>query len=136
MKWRAGARWHACAGLASGADPHPLGLRTGATLTRLFAKSSRACNELKGGCFARKEISADSAGAYLERMRSCVWCLHLHRTCASTAVRTYGSNTDPANAIADPQSIQSRYRASTELPAHHVDNTEHSTFHTKHGSKS
>jgi hypothetical protein len=30
----------------------------------------------------------------------------------------------------------SRYRTSTELPAHHADNTEHSTFNTKRGSKS
>jgi hypothetical protein len=56
-------------------------------------------------------------------MRCYVWCLRLDRTCASTAVRTYRSNTDTADAIADLQSIKSRYCASTALHAHHAYNT-------------
>ena len=79
---------------------------------------------------------ADGTGAYAERMRSYVWCMRIDRKCASTAaVRTYRSNTDAADAIADPQSIQSRYCASTALHARHAFDTRRSPFNTKHRSK-
>jgi hypothetical protein len=69
-------------------------------------------------------------------MRSYVWCLRIDRKCASTAaVRTYRSNTDAADAIADPQSIQPRYCASTELPTPDTLNTKHNAFNAKHRSK-
>ena len=65
-----------------------------------------------------------------------VWCLRLDRTCASTAaVRTYWSNTDAADAIADTQSIQSRYCASSALQADHAYNAKHNAFNAKHRSK-
>jgi hypothetical protein len=50
--------------------------------------------------------------------------------CKSTAaaVRTFRSSANAADAIADPQSIQSQYRAATEL------HTKYNTFDTKqHG---
>jgi len=94
-------------------------------------------HRLKGDRNAREEIWAEGSGAaFGERMRSYIRCLRLHRTCASTAaVRTYRSNTDAADTIADPQSIQSFYCASTELPADHAYNAKHNAFNTKHRSK-
>jgi hypothetical protein len=40
-----------------------------------------------------------------------------------------------ATAAASFQSIQSRYRASTELQTHNTCNTKHNTYNTKHRSK-
>jgi hypothetical protein len=68
-------------------------------------------------------------------MRSYVWCMRIDRKCASTAVRTYRSDTDTADAIADLQSIQSQYRASSALHADRAFNTERNSFNTKHRSK-
>jgi hypothetical protein len=62
--------------------------------------------------------------------------MRIDRKCASTAVRAYRSNNDAADAIANPQSIQPRYCASTAFLADHAFNTERNSFNTKHGSKS
>jgi hypothetical protein len=51
-------------------------------------------------------------------MRSYVWCMRIDRKCASTAaVRTYRSNTDAADAIADSQSIQQKHARSVTTEA-------------------
>jgi hypothetical protein len=41
-------------------------------------------------------------------------------------VRAFRSSANPADAIADPQSVQSQYRAAADL------HTKHNTFDTKH----
>jgi hypothetical protein len=94
--------------------------------------------EHKGGRDARKKISADRSGAAFGRpvRHLCPDRLCPDRKCASTAaVRTYRSNTDAADAIADPQSIQPGYCASSALRADHAFNTERNSFYTKHCSK-
>jgi hypothetical protein len=68
--------------------------------------------------------------AFSERMRSRVWP---DRACTSTAgicASTY------AVATAGLKSIQSRYRASTELQTDNTFNTRPNTYNTKHRSKS
>jgi hypothetical protein len=56
--------------------------------------------------------------------------LRLDRTCTSAVCAS-----SHAAATARFQSIQSQYRPSTELQAHHAYNTKHNTFNTKRRSK-
>jgi hypothetical protein len=59
-------------------------------------------------------------------MRGRVRRLRPDRTCPSTAtVRAFRSRANAADANADPQSIQSQYRAAADL------HTKHNTFDTK-----
>ena len=56
--------------------------------------------------------------------------LRFKHTCASAVCES----TSPS-ATTGPQSIQSQYRASTELQTPNTFNTKHVTFNTKHRSK-
>src|ERR1700720_3762399 len=96
-----------------------------------MVKLVTAEHRLKGDRNAYEEICADSAGTVFSgRIGSRNCRLRFDHTCASAVCES----TSPS-ATTGLQSIQSQYRASTELQTPNTFNTKHVTFNTKHRSK-